>query len=1074
MNNSKELNTSYIPSEILRDPHTLQSKWIWTSDAPSEGQWINLRKTFTLSALPKSATARISVDSRYWLWINGEMAVYEGQLKMGPDQHSRYYDKVDLTPYLKKGENTVAVLACYWGFRSASAVPAPTQGFTFDAELSDGSRVVSDETWKARKDLAFEAPPFRKNKRPDAVDVKYNAAAAIEGWQAEGFDDSSWENASVKELSASDSRNVLVERSIPQWKVEDIVKYPRSELSVTERDNGNVTYSFHNSTNMQGVPYLKVNSAKGGETVRITTDATSHDGGETVTYSYVTKEGVQEWEGYNWTSGWKIDFTAPADVEIIELGWRRSGYATEHTGRVETSCEKLNQLYREAYDTLLITMRDIYMDCPDRERTQWWGDAVLEMQQAAYAMDENARLLYKKLLTQVIGWAEGRDGSLPTTPTNPTYMELHAQCVTGVFSLWQYYMYYGETDILELCYEPFLKFLKLWRISSRGYVTHRTGTSDWIDWGGNVDAAISDHCWYYLAAQNMKNVAEVLGKPKEDIDYLQSRVDLIKNSFDVMFWNEKLGAYYSATSSGRPDERAQAMAIYSGLADPARYPRLRDAIVSTKKASPYMEKYVLEALYIMGCADDAVNRMLDRYSIMLEDEHPTLYEDFDVEKLSGNKGTATRNHAWSGGPLSLMYMYTAGILPTSPAFKTVSIRPCLGALTRVYGTTDTACGTVTVETTASRMAVTVPVGCDAALICVPKIEKGATLVKLDGKVIYCGGKQGELPSGVSFLGEDDGYVSFNVPSGSYVFTMEKDAEASSEKAKAKLDGGRKSAYAHRVVINDCKDLTTASPLKGMFYAYRIYVNGEQISMDQYVRDAMLPIPYMVAAEDGEKITVSVSPIDPLNYEVYLDGGSHGKATELTFTVNSDITVNVTVKQRDTVKILPIARLESNSSYATDGLWGLNSIADGSRLSIWAATGGWGAAIGYGSKGYSCDTPKEPVTVTADLGEIKTFNQVSLFPRTGYTAAAGGARCFPKDFTLSVSQDGASYTDVAVITDHPDPMVYQQTFNFDTAEARYVKLTVTRLGTPDFHLDVETRHRVQLAEMEIALVTTALD
>ena len=120
-------------------------KWIWTSDAPSEGQWINLRKTFTLNEIPASAVARIAVDSRYWMWINGEMAVYEGQLKTGPSVNSWYYDEVDLTPYLKSGKNTVAILACYWGFHSASALATGNQAILFDAAFSAAKKLATDD-----------------------------------------------------------------------------------------------------------------------------------------------------------------------------------------------------------------------------------------------------------------------------------------------------------------------------------------------------------------------------------------------------------------------------------------------------------------------------------------------------------------------------------------------------------------------------------------------------------------------------------------------------------------------------------------------------------------------------------------------------------------------------------------------------------------------------------------------------------------------------------------------------------------------------------------------------------------
>ena len=236
--------SSFAADTADKNDYDWKGQWIWTNDAlPSkevEGQWVNLRKTFTLDEIPEVAEARISVDSRYWMWINGELAVYEGQLKSGPDKHSWYYDRIDLTPYLVKGENTIAVLACYWGFTSASAVPTGMQGFLFDAEFSEGAlsgggtRLLSDTSWKVQKDTGFVKPPERGNKRPDGVDTKFNAATATEGWELPEFDDSAWKNATKKTLKSTDPRNTLVERSIPQWKVEDIVKYDEASWTVSE------------------------------------------------------------------------------------------------------------------------------------------------------------------------------------------------------------------------------------------------------------------------------------------------------------------------------------------------------------------------------------------------------------------------------------------------------------------------------------------------------------------------------------------------------------------------------------------------------------------------------------------------------------------------------------------------------------------------------------------------------------------------------------------------------------------------------------------------------------------------
>ena len=80
--------------------------WIWNTQTPAtlpeEGDvWMNFRKEFTLDSLPQQrVVADIAAESKYFLYINGELAVFDGGLKRGLDRKSGYYDKVDITDYL--------------------------------------------------------------------------------------------------------------------------------------------------------------------------------------------------------------------------------------------------------------------------------------------------------------------------------------------------------------------------------------------------------------------------------------------------------------------------------------------------------------------------------------------------------------------------------------------------------------------------------------------------------------------------------------------------------------------------------------------------------------------------------------------------------------------------------------------------------------------------------------------------------------------------------------------------------------------------------------------------------------
>jgi hypothetical protein len=87
----------------------------WEGAGSDANQWLCFRKSFNLSQLPQIAMANIAVDSKYWLWLNGELVVFEGGLKRGPTPVDTYFDEVDLKPYCKKGGNTIAILVWYWG-----------------------------------------------------------------------------------------------------------------------------------------------------------------------------------------------------------------------------------------------------------------------------------------------------------------------------------------------------------------------------------------------------------------------------------------------------------------------------------------------------------------------------------------------------------------------------------------------------------------------------------------------------------------------------------------------------------------------------------------------------------------------------------------------------------------------------------------------------------------------------------------------------------------------------------------------------------------------------------------------
>lgn len=137
------------------------------------------------------------------------------------------------------------------------------------------------------------------------------------------------------------------------------------------------------------------------------------------------------------------------------------------------------------------------------------------------------------------------------------------------------------------------------------------------------------------------------------------------------------------------DDRANALAVLSGLAEPSLYSSISEVLRTSENASPYMEKYVLDAMCEMGHIDEAVERMKKRYREMVEYDYSTLWEYWNTD--------GTLNHAWSGGPLITMSKYIAGIRPLDTAYRRTAIRPHMGSLRYIKCTVPTVRGNIELD-----------------------------------------------------------------------------------------------------------------------------------------------------------------------------------------------------------------------------------------------------------------------------------------------------------------------------------------------------------------------------------------
>ena len=110
------------------------------------------------------------------------------------------------------------------------------------------------------------------------------------------------------------------------------------------------------------------------------------------------------------------------------------------------------------------------------------------------------------------------------------------------------------------------------------------------------------------------------------------------------------------------------------VADKEKYPYILDILKKQFHASPYMERYVMEALFMMDEGSFAIQRMKERYAQMVNNtSYTTLFEGWDIGPNGFGGGTV--NHAWSGGPLIVIAQYICGIKPLEPGWRSFEIAP---------------------------------------------------------------------------------------------------------------------------------------------------------------------------------------------------------------------------------------------------------------------------------------------------------------------------------------------------------------------------------------------------------------
>lgn len=203
-----------LPDEYLKTDWS--GDWIWCENSKI-AQWVIFRKDVECPEQPEKSYLDIAADTHYWLWVNGELVVFEGNAKRGASPDDGYYDHIETNAFVQ-GKNSVAILVNYLGDSGYSHIDSGHGGLRLDGAAGD-VRFCSDESFVAKEYSAYKYRwydtinnlNFRLSERTSNIFGK-----DLEEFWLPQTDCSTWNNAVVLKGTDAESFGDTYQNILPQ------------------------------------------------------------------------------------------------------------------------------------------------------------------------------------------------------------------------------------------------------------------------------------------------------------------------------------------------------------------------------------------------------------------------------------------------------------------------------------------------------------------------------------------------------------------------------------------------------------------------------------------------------------------------------------------------------------------------------------------------------------------------------------------------------------------------------------------------------------------------------------------
>lgn len=723
-------------------------KWIWIgSPEPISNSYIQARKSFSLRSEPTSALIKTSADSRYELFVNGH---YVGRGPVRSPEGYSYFDTHDVNELLKKGDNVISFHVHHIGENTYSSAPGKP-GLICKVEIEvDGEtqRWGTDETWKVRRATEWLEGGERISHRLGFQEV-YDADKAPSGWAEVKFNEKGWESATVVGTVPALPWGELRPREIPQLREEILLPQAIiAEANSVELSKETVAAGMPDIMANSELSPLKAGSVKNADALLRDSDVTDvrtprGDRGVTIILDFgrevfgsvevgiagsgagcidigysevlldgrvkpnigdtrytdriLLKKGRLEWHSFEPRAFryLQIEFrrcTKPVALEYVRVN--QTTYPVQQTGSFECSDDLVNDIWKAGVYTTQLCMEDTYLDCPWRERAQWWADARVSSRTAFYAFNDTA--LLAQGLRQIAS-SQSKDGSILGLFPAGEEMLVPDYALLWVFSIMDYYGFADDESLVIELYPAVQRLLKWFAKyeSDSGMLEGVPGRllvdrAD-LERAGEVTSL---NCFYLQGLRVASVLASIVGHPDEAEEYVEA-ANRLRVAINKFMYVPKKGLYAECRVDGKLVEKfSRQTNILAALFDVADqyqkagiFRQLATGLLA-EITTPYFASYYLEALYSADYHEEALDYLRRKWGNMLKAGATTLWEDFVSE--------GSLCHGSSVSPARDLIAEFVGIKPVLGTHR-FSVTPHTGDLRWARGSVATSFGPLSVD-----------------------------------------------------------------------------------------------------------------------------------------------------------------------------------------------------------------------------------------------------------------------------------------------------------------------------------------------------------------------------------------